>query len=135
MKPDSADFSEFPSEALVRNLTAFIARQLQQQGEGDGKYKQAIVHVPQGIFLADWKGEEFKLKRLPDDCIRRPYRLGPLLPAHPPNFDFCDIEDFEQINFPLSVAYSVSRGALSGRCGVVMMNSLNDFDDECCCVS
>ena len=134
MKPDSVDFFEMPSGALIRNLTAFIARQLRNQGEGDVKYKQAIVHVPQGIFLADWKGE-FKLTRLPDDCIRRPNRIGPLLPAHPPNFDFCDIEDFEQIDFPLSVAYSVSGGALSGRCGVVTINSLTDFDDECCCVS
>jgi hypothetical protein len=115
------------------HLTAFIARQLRNQGEGDVKYKQAIVHVPQGIFLADWKGE-FKLTRLPDDCIRRPFRIGPLLPAHPPNFAF-DIEDFEQIDFPLSVAYSVSGGALSGRCGVVTIKSLTDFDDECCCVS
>ena len=134
MKPDSADFPEFPSEALIRNLTAFVARQLQQQGEGDVHYKQAIVHIPQGIMLADWKGE-YKLTHLPADCIRRPYRIGPLLPAHPPNFDFCDIEDFEQIDFPLSVAYSVSSGALSGRCGVVTINSLTDFNDNCCCVS
>jgi hypothetical protein len=130
----AADFPEFPSEALIRNLTAFIARQLRNQGEGDVKYKQAIVHVPQGIFLADWKGE-FKLTRLPDDCIRRPYGIGPLLPAHPPNFDFCDIEDFGQIDFPLSVAYSVSGGPMCGRAGVLTINSLTHFNDRCLCLS
>jgi hypothetical protein len=134
MDSPAAESTAFPSEALIRNLTAFMALQLRNQGEGDAKYKQAILHVPQGIFLADWKGE-FKLTHLPADCIRRPYRIGPLLPAHPPNFDFCAIEDFEQIDFPLSVAYSVSGGPMCGRAGVLTIKSLTDFDDECCCIS
>jgi hypothetical protein len=81
-------------------------------------------------MLADWKAD-YKLTPLPDDCIRRPYRIGPLLPAHPLNFDFGDMEDFEQIDFPLSVPYSISGGPMCGRAGVLTIKSLTDFDDEC----
>lgn len=45
MNSDAVEFPSLPGETLIRNLTAFIARQLQQQGEGDLQYKQAIIHT------------------------------------------------------------------------------------------
>ncbi|MFN9719847.1 MAG: hypothetical protein ACK58L_14195 [Planctomycetota bacterium] len=124
MIEESSDFTI----CMLRNLSQFI--DLGFVPTGPFRFSvpsQTIIHTQDGVFLVKWG--DMKLKRLRRSDIQCPDGLGPLLPSHPPNFDFSHL-DIETMKLPVTIAYSVSDGPLCGRAGHVTILKHDEFVDS-----
>lgn len=124
MIEDTSDFTI----RLLRNLSQFIYAGF--IWKGDFRYfppSETILHTQDGVFLVNWR--DMKLKRLRRSDIQCPDGRGPLLPSHPPNLDFSNL-DIEAMKLPVTIAYSISGGPLCGRAGYIAIESDTIFRDH-----
>ena len=115
---------------VVRSLALFIDEKFKAQEGWCLNPKCAIVHLRSGVYILHWKElPTLYLVPIAPDEIECPTGFGPLLPAHPPNFDLSGYDLQSEPSFPFEVAYSVSGGPLAGSAGYVKVVSEGSFED------